>query len=230
MLFDTLVEFAMAFQNPLFGPDRFERPVTQGGIVLFCKDWMGSDEALWLFEALRRDITWEQSSLFINGHLIADPRMHAWFANDRYFSFGKAPVRPNEWTPTIATIKDRLCDFLSDHLPQEQKLDVRFNTAMATLYRGSLDCESWHADNEVELGAKPLIATISFGATRELCMKPTKVYAGHHRSLGTHKIDLNSGSLLVMAGDTQKNWLHSVPRVKKACGPSINLTFRLVKD
>lgn len=39
---------------------------------------------------------------------------------------------------------------------------------------------------------------------------------------------LKHGSLLVMRGNTQRDWLHSVPKRAKAETTRINLTFRLV--
>jgi len=41
-------------------------------------------------------------------------------------------------------------------------------------------------------------------------------------------LTLKHGSLLVMRGYTQRDWIHSVPKRAKAEGTRINLTFRLV--
>lgn len=45
---------------------------------------------------------------------------------------------------------------------------------------------------------------------------------------GQHSFTLKHGSLLVMRGYTQRDWIHSVPKRAKAEGTRINLTFRLV--
>jgi alkylated DNA repair dioxygenase AlkB len=37
---------------------------------------------------------------------------------------------------------------------------------------------------------------------------------------------LEHGSLLVMKGSTQQNWLHSLPKSRAIKSPRINLTFR----
>ena len=37
------------------------------------------------------------------------------------------------------------------------------------------------------------------------------------------------GSLLIMAGRTQKFWRHSVPKSTREVGQRVNLTFRLVR-
>ena len=43
---------------------------------------------------------------------------------------------------------------------------------------------------------------------------------------GVFGYQLGHGSLLVMMKDTQKYWLHSVPKQKSIQNPRINLTFR----
>jgi alkylated DNA repair dioxygenase AlkB len=42
------------------------------------------------------------------------------------------------------------------------------------------------------------------------------------------EVQLTHGSLLVMRGDTQRNYKHSLPRTKKSSGERINLTFRRI--
>ena len=39
-------------------------------------------------------------------------------------------------------------------------------------------------------------------------------------------IVLEAGSLLIMKGKTQENWLHSLPKTTKVTFPRVNLTFR----
>jgi len=43
-----------------------------------------------------------------------------------------------------------------------------------------------------------------------------------------HTFRLRHGSLLVMRGYTQRDWIHSVPKRTKAEATRINLTFRRV--
>ncbi|MEI8024026.1 MAG: alpha-ketoglutarate-dependent dioxygenase AlkB, partial [Actinomycetota bacterium] len=75
--------------------------------------------------------------------------------------------------------------------------------------------------NEACNGLEPTIASVSLGATRRFDMR--------HRKTGeTIKIQLESGSLLVMAGKSQQNWVHQVAKTKRVHEPRINLTFRRV--
>ena len=80
----------------------------------------------------------------------------------------------------------------------------------------------WHSDDEPELGIQPIIASLSLGAPRKFVLK-SRAPSGDKL-----EVQLTHGSLLVMRGDTQRNYKHSLPRTKKASGERINLTFRRI--
>ncbi|RZA06220.1 MAG: alpha-ketoglutarate-dependent dioxygenase AlkB, partial [Proteobacteria bacterium] len=44
----------------------------------------------------------------------------------------------------------------------------------------------------------------------------------------SRELVLNHGSLLIMGGEMQHAWEHSVPKTAKDPGPRINLTFRVL--
>jgi alkylated DNA repair dioxygenase AlkB len=81
----------------------------------------------------------------------------------------------------------------------------------------------FHSDDEPELGARPIIASLSFGEERMFIMK--------HRVNKLAKpvrLRLESGSLLLMKGETQLYWKHGIAKESRPCGPRINLTFRRI--
>jgi alkylated DNA repair dioxygenase AlkB len=81
----------------------------------------------------------------------------------------------------------------------------------------------WHQDNEPELGEKPTIASVSFGASRQFQMRHK-----FDKSVSKFNIQLQHGSVLIMSGETQKYWQHQIPKTKKQVGERINLTFRKI--
>jgi alkylated DNA repair dioxygenase AlkB len=111
---------------------------------------------------------------------------------------------------------------------------------LANLYRDGRDAMGWHRDDEPELGSRPVIASLSLGATRRFLLKPrgqgrtgAKPVAEMRRgqepaSSPATAIALGHGSLLVMRGNTQSHYRHSLPRTDRQVGPRINLTFRQV--
>jgi alkylated DNA repair dioxygenase AlkB len=67
----------------------------------------------------------------------------------------------------------------------------------------------------------PLIASVSLGAERLFRLKGQDGHAAFTERLP-------HGSLLIMAGATQKNFRHEVPKDSDVTRPRINLTFRRI--
>ena len=99
---------------------------------------------------------------------------------------------------------------------------INFNGVLINFYRNGLDSMGLHSDDEPELGERPIIASVSFGAARNFRLKRKD------RLYNPISILLGSGSLLLMSGDTQKYWSHELPKTKKSIGPRINLTLRKI--
>merc|ERR1712196_17076 len=75
------------------------------------------------------------------------------------------------------------------------------------------------------------IASVSFGATRRFEFKPKRPPGQEAAPEEVRGLQLTDGSLLVMAGDTQRNWLHAVPADRaNTSGLRINFTFRVVRS
>ena len=119
---------------------------------------------------------------------------------------------PRPWPEALRPVRPRL----------EQALGQGFNSVLANLYRDGRDAMGWHSDAEPELGARPVIASISLGAARRFALR--------HRQQPERRLSLElpHGSLLVMAGDTQRFYRHCLPRTAKPLGERINLTFRRI--
>ncbi|XP_068641097.1 DNA oxidative demethylase ALKBH2 isoform X2 [Aristolochia californica] len=112
-----------------------------------------------------------------------------------------------------------------------------FNSLLLNRYKNGSDYVAWHADDEKLYGLTPEIASVSFGCEREFLLKKKPSRTTSAQSIGSrvnegsssrHSFILKHGSLLVMRGYTQRDWLHSVPKRVKAHSVRINLTFRHV--
>jgi alkylated DNA repair dioxygenase AlkB len=64
---------------------------------------------------------------------------------------------------------------------------------------------------------------VSFGAIRDFQFR-------HIETKEKKSLQLGHGSLLIMAGQTQDNWQHQLPKRKKVEKPRVNLTFRTILD
>jgi len=164
-------------------------------------------------QALTREIAWTQHYLNLFGREVAAPRLSCWMGDaDAAYTYSRTRFEPQPWTPTVAALRDDL----------RERLGVRFNSVLANLYRDGRDSMGWHSDDEPELGPRPLIASLSFGAARTFRLRSR---ATREAALS---IELTHGSLLVMGGDTQALYQHALPKRARVTDPRINLTFRSI--
>jgi alkylated DNA repair dioxygenase AlkB len=170
-------------------------------------------EADRLFQELRDTTAWSQQSIQIYGKRVDMPRLTAWYGDEgtRYVYSGITNT-PRPWTPVLLEVKEAV----------EPPSGVVFNSVLLNRYRTGKDSVSWHADDESEFGERPVIASVSFGGTRSFQLRHKK-----QKELKA-TVELTHGSLLIMRGDTQANWLHQVPKTRKPVEERINLTFRSV--
>ena len=103
----------------------------------------------------------------------------------------------------------------------ECKSDESYNSCLLNLYHDGSEGMAWHSDAEKDLKKNGAIGSLSFGAVRKFAFK-------HKVTKEKFYINLDAGSLLVMKGETQTNWLHRLPPTTKVYTPRINLTFRTI--
>ncbi len=158
-------------------------------------------------------IQWRCDHIKMYGENIPLPRLTSWYgdAGKSYTYFG-ITSQPNPWNKGLLYIKGKI----------EQTTALSFNSVLLNWYRSGEDHMGWHADDEQELGKNPVIASVNFGATRDFVLRriddPTIKIV----------IPLQHGTLLVMGGELQHYWQHSVPKRKKVKDSRFNLTFRSI--
>ncbi len=185
-----------------------------GPDLLFLPDFIPAAERAGLFAALMADIPFAAETIRLFGRPVQVPRLVAWHGDPgTTYTYSGTTHAPLPWSPALSDLRERV----------QARAGAPFNSVLANLYRGGADSMGWHADDEPELGAEPVIASLSLGATRRFQLKPRKGVPGQRV-----EIALTDGSLLVMRGRTQANWLHAVPKKAGPVGPRINLTFRYV--
>lgn len=160
------------------------------------------------FESIHDAISWNQQTIKLYGKEVLQPRLTAWMGTEAYTYSG----RKHEPKP-LPEILLRLLFQLN------QTTKHTFNSVLGNLYRNGQDSVSWHADDEKELGSEPVIASLSFGASRVFAVR-------HNETKQRWDITLNHGDLLIMSGRSQLDFQHSIPKTKQTLGARINLTFR----
>ena len=118
-------------------------------------------EAERLQQTLLGETAWRAETIRMFGREVVVPRRCAWFG-DPGIDYGYSHVRHRAagWSRETAALRELL----------EVRLGVRFNFVLLNLYRDGRDCMGWHADDEVELGPQPCIASIGLGAA--VCPEP----------------------------------------------------------
>jgi len=171
-------------------------------------DFLSEELSAQLFHQLLNSLNWRQEKIQMFGRQVLQPRLQAWYGTKSY-TYSGLTMQPEPWTEPLSFIR-QAC---------EQVSGQEFNSVLANLYRDGNDSMGWHQDNEKELGHQPVIASVSLGESRRFLLR-------NKLSGEKHEWQLSSGSLLIMAGNTQNHWQHSVPKTKKAKGNRTNLTYR----
>ena len=175
--------------------------------------WLTPEQADRLHRTLADTVPWEVHRIRMFGKLVDSPRLSCWVGDpEATYRYSGVRFAPHPWTPELEALRDRLVEVLG----------VPFNSVLLNRYRDGRDAMGWHSDDEAELGRQAVIASVCLGATRRFALK--------HRHDPRHRLtlDLNGGSLLVMAGDTQHLYRHALPRTARPTGERINLTFRRI--
>jgi len=194
----------------LFGYDETLNLLPQDGVVNYYGPIMDSQQSEDYKNHLISNIDWKNDEAFIYGKHIVTKRKVAWYGDGSYqYTYSKSTKQALPWTYQLLALRAIV----------ENKTGTRFNSCLLNLYHDGGEGMSWHSDDEEALATNAPIASLSFGATRKFSFK-------HKETKETVSLELEAGSLLIMKGEIQKHWLHSLPKTTKVSVPRINLTFR----
>jgi len=158
------------------------------------------------------EIAWENDQIRMFGKEIITKRKVAWYGDRPFiYRYSNSSKTALLFTGTLNGIRKRI----------ESISGEKYNSCLLNLYHNGEESMGWHSDNEKELKKYGAIASVSFGAERRFCFK-------HRNTQEKKEIELENGSLLVMKGTIQENWLHQLPPSRKIKESRINLTFRTI--
>jgi len=168
------------------------------------------EEAAYLYSKLNNEIPWHQVKYYKpeRGYVIT-PRQ-TWCAGiHNRLDLKKFILNYNEIPEWLLPLKKLV----------EERCDQKFNFMLFSKYRDEKDSIAYHSDDERFLGENPTIASVSVGQDRPFLLKNKKTKV-------VEEFNLTSGSLFIMKGLCQKNYLHTVPKQQKELAPRISITFR----
>ena len=168
-----------------------------------------------LYYALLTTLPWQSDIVTLFGKTHITTRQIVWMGDsDASYQYSGHTRQAIAWTDSVFHVK---------HHVEQQLLKIgihaNFNSCLLNYYPSGDEGMGYHADDEKELGDQPIIASLSLGATRKFVFR-------HKKTQDKVELYLESGQLIVMHGDTQKYWKHSITKTKTVDEGRISLTFR----
>lgn len=191
-----------------------------------------------LYQILLTSLPWQSDIMRLFGKTHITKRQIVWMGDEGLSYRYAGHTRPaTGWHPIVFHVKQIIEDKIhslkleaantdspdhQDYIAQDHR--PYFNACLLNYYPSGSEGMGYHADDEKELGAQPLIAALSLGATRKMLFKHKSVE--HKKTQDRVDLYLASGQLIIMAGVTQQHWKHSIAKTKKVNEGRISLTFR----
>jgi alkylated DNA repair dioxygenase AlkB len=167
-------------------------------------------------------------------------RLQKWYQMEGEYFCPKWKKRYDRWmshkySDILLNLQNKIQVFLNDNkkLKNYQITIPSINSCLINMYRLKSDRIRAHRDTEESFGKEPTIVGLSIGAPRDICFKRVEYdnIGGHLSKIDRKNQNLNfnkrleSRSLFIMCGSSQKKWTHEVPPGEEE-GIRFNLTFR----
>jgi alkylated DNA repair dioxygenase AlkB len=165
--------------------------------VDYCPGWLtGSDQ---VFDLLASTARWQQRIVTMWDNRLPEPRLTAGWSTD-------AEAAP----PVLLDI----CRLLTG------RYSIDFDRVWVNLYRDGRDSVAWHGDRNRHAMSRPMVATVSLGARRKFQLR--------RRGTSTivHTLTPGLGDLVVMGGECQNDWEHTVPKTARPVEARMSVTIR----
>lgn len=187
------------------------------------------------YSQLLTELPWQPDIVTLFGKTHITRRQTVWMGDDGLsYRYSGHSRNTTPWHPLVSQLKEKIESHLyklstsPDSPLQIDKNLPYFNACLLNYYPSGDEGMGYHADDEKELGETPLIASLSFGATRKMVFKYKN---NEHKKMPDNvALYLASGQLIVMAGITQQHWNHCITKTKKVDTGRISLTFRKILD
>ena len=161
-----------------------------------------------LFYNLVTTLPWQADIVTLFGKTHVTTRQIVWMGNsDIDYQYSGHTRQTIPWTDNVFHVKRHVEEQLT-----ALGINTNFNSCLLNYYPSG---------DEKELGDQPIIASLSLGATRKFVFK-------HKKTQDKVELYLESGQLILMHGDTQKYWKHSITKTKTVNEGRISLTFRQI--
>lgn len=210
-------------------------------IILFIKNFITNTQADEYLNKLNNIPIQEWKEGYVFGRQI--PRLQRWYSLSNQYFYSKWNLKFDRWKPqiyepwlfnlqlhtnyTLQNIHNQMKSFLPNFNP------FHINSTQINFYRDNNDMIPQHRDHLETFGYNPSIAILSIGDTRNMNFQRINPNSNKIIPLKTQNelyknfnIELSHGSMLIMAGNTQKYFSHGIPREINKTKNRFSLTFR----
>jgi len=199
----------------------FEKLINQDNCnVDIYRNYFTSEVQKSLYDICQRECV-DRFPVVVYGRESLQPRNSKVFAdsNIKGQKYSNKIIKASPWIPELENLRNFLAQYLC--VPGT----VYFNSVLINGYVREDDNVGFHRDKEM-IDPLQMVVTISLGDSRRFIFRK---YNDHSVKVETI---LNSGDLLIMCGDTNKIWEHSIPKPRKneSKFPRYSLTFRCISD
>ncbi|KAF8577193.1 hypothetical protein K439DRAFT_1418431 [Ramaria rubella] len=203
-----------------------------GGDVYYIPKFIESEKSREWYKQLNGLETWYHPKLKVYGKEITQSRsiagisttMYRIVPGSRYLAYAAAESVKAKYSGHQVDMNYGYPEIITEILGKvEEKLGVKFNNVMLNRYADGTEYIGRHRDTK----QNNVIACLSVGAQRTFIFTPDKKCPGNPRP---QSLVLQRGSLLIMQGDTQKNWKHEIPKEPSIKEGRISVTFRQLES
>jgi alkylated DNA repair dioxygenase AlkB len=187
-------------QLSLFGTGPLVLLDDASGRIVYTPEAVPAATARAWFERLRAEIPWQHHRRSMYEREVDMPRLRAHYALDD-------PALPAVLAEAAAAVA--------------RLVPAPFDSVGLNFYRDRRDSVAPHNDKLHRLAAGQPIALLSLGAARRMVVR------AKHPPRRALRLDLETGSLLLMSYATQLHYDHGIPKERGEVGPRISLAFRV---
>jgi alkylated DNA repair dioxygenase AlkB len=177
------------------------------------------------FEQLWKERPDSRGSVVIIGRRVDTPRWHASYLRQYKFSGIQLGSFDRPIPQKVKEILEWANRELIKDFSVESGSEAAFNQVLVNWYRDGHDYIGKHSDDERQLVPRSPIFSLSLGAERKFRLRTKK------DGKISRDILLNDRDIVMMCGDTQKEFTHEIVKIagKKGenVGRRINVTFRM---
>lgn len=167
--------------------------------------WLKDPDAV--LAQIEQHIQWQSETLMLFGQRRLVPRQVAWAGDTGVcYRYSGCDHRASGWPAVLRSVRDEL----------QALFNARYNFVLLNRYRNGEDSMGWHADDEPALRGD--VASVSLGCPRRF---------RYELADGTRvSVLLPHGSVI----EIPRTLRHCVPRMRRAAGARVNLSFRWVSE